>query len=71
MREITVDITNCPDLRYQMLALKGLHEAAEAYIIGLYEDANLIAIHAKRVTIQKDDIRLAYKIRGDLDRYGA
>jgi histone H3 len=45
----------------QVLALQ---EAAEAYLIGLYEDANLCAIHAKRVTVMPKDIQLARRIRG-------
>lgn len=45
-----------------MLALQ---EAAEAYLVGLFEDTNLAAIHAKRVTIQPKDIQLARRIRGE------
>ena len=42
-------------------------QAAEAYLIHLFEDANLLAIHAKRVTIMPKDIQLARRIRGVLD----
>ena len=35
------------DLRIQAAAIKGLQEAAEAYLVGLFEDSNLCAIHAK------------------------
>ena len=42
-----------------------LQEAAEAYLIGLFEDINLCAIHAKRVTIMPKDIQLARRIRGE------
>ena len=35
------------DLRIQAVAIKGLQEAAEAYLVGLFEDSNLCAIHAK------------------------
>lgn len=45
-----------------MLALQ---EAAEAYLIGVFEDANLCAIHAKRVTVMPKDIQLARRIRGE------
>ena len=41
-----------------------LQEAAEAYLVGLFEDTNLCAIHAKRVTIMPKDIQLARRIRG-------
>ncbi len=42
-----------------------LQEAAEAYLVGLFEDSNLCAIHAKRVTIMAKDIQLARRIRGE------
>ena len=42
-----------------------MQEASEAYIVGLFEDTNLCAIHAKRVTVQKKDMDLARRIRGD------
>ncbi|KAG8854488.1 centromeric DNA-binding histone H3-like protein cse4 [Serendipita sp. 411] len=51
-------------LRWQTSALLALQEAAEAYLIHLFEDANLCAIHAKRVTIMQKDIQLARRIRG-------
>jgi histone H3 len=53
-----------PDLRFQSTAVLALQEAAEAYLVGLFEDTNLIAIHAKRVTIMPKDMRLALRIRG-------
>jgi histone H3 len=58
------------DLRFQLSALLALQEAAEAYLVGLFEDSNLCAIHAKRQTIQLKDIRLATRIRGDERRFG-
>ena len=54
-----------PDLRFQSQSLQALQEAAEAYIVSLFEDTNLCAIHAKRLTIQKKDMDLARRIRGD------
>ena len=48
-------------------AMDALHEAAESYLVGMMEDANLLAIHAKRYTIQPRDIQLAHRIRGDKD----
>ena len=53
------------DLRFQSQAVLALQEAAEAYMVGLFEDTNLCAIHAKRVTIMVRDIQLAKRIRGD------
>lgn len=58
----------CPlqtDLRFQSHAVLALQEAAEAYLVGLFEDTNLCAIHAKRVTIMPKDIQLARRIRGE------
>jgi histone H3 len=53
------------DLRFQSSAVLALQEAAEAYLVGLFEDTNLAAIHAKRVTIMPKDIQLARRIRGE------
>jgi len=46
-------------------ALAATQEAYEAYQVGLFEDTNLCAIHAKRVTIMKKDVQLARRIRGE------
>ena len=54
----------CP-LRWTKGALEALQEAAEAYITNLMEDANLLAIHARRYTLQPRDIQLARRIRGE------
>ena len=53
------------DLRFQSSAVLALQEAAEAYMVGLFEDTNLCAIHAKRVTIMPRDMQLAKRIRGE------
>ena len=53
------------NFRFQSTALLALQEAAEAYLVGLFEDTNLCAIHAKRVTIMVKDMRLARRIRGE------
>ena len=53
------------DLRFQGSAVLALQEASEAYLVGLFEDTNLCAIHAKRVTIMTKDIQLARRIRGE------
>ena len=63
VRELAQDFRN--DLRFQSSAVLALQEASEAYLVGLFEDTNLCAIHAKRVTIMPKDILLAKKIRGD------
>jgi histone H3 len=53
------------DLRFSTQSLMALQESAEAYLVGCFEDANLCAIHAKRVTVMKKDLELARRIRGD------
>ena len=53
------------ELRFQAAALAALQEASEAYLVGLFEDTNLCAIHARRVTILPQDLQLARRIRGD------
>ena len=63
VREIASEYKN--DLRFQASAVLALQEAAEAYMIGLFEDTNLCAIHAKRVTIMPKDMQLARRIRGE------
>ena len=63
----------CPDgsgapsvqVRFQSTALAALQEAAENFLGGLFEDVNLLAVHAKRVTVMPQDIRLALRIQGD------
>jgi histone H3 len=63
VREISNDFKT--DLRFHSQALLALQEAAEAYLVGLFEDTNLCAIHAKRVTIMPKDLQLARRIRGE------
>jgi histone H3/H4 len=46
-------------------AVMALQEASEAYLVSLFEDTNLCAIHAKRVTIQPKDLQLARRLRGE------
>ena len=57
VREIAQDFKT--DLRFQSAAILCLQEAAEAYLVRLFDDANLCAIHARRVTIMPKDIQLA------------
>ena len=63
VREIAQDFKT--DLRFQGSAMMALQEAAEAYLVHLFEDTNLCAIHARRVTIMPKDIQLARRIRGE------
>jgi histone H3 len=63
VREIAQDYKT--DIRFQSSAILALQEASEAYLVRLFEDTNLCAIHAKRVTIMPKDMILARRIRGD------
>ena len=50
------------DLCFQGHTILCLQEATEAYLVGVMEDTNLCALHAKRVTIMPKDIQLAQHI---------
>ena len=50
----------------QATALQALHTATEAYLVTLMEDSNLLALHAKRVTLLPKDIQLCRRIRGEV-----
>ncbi|XP_055136090.1 histone H3.3C [Symphalangus syndactylus] len=63
VREIAQELN--AGLRFQSAAVGALQEAGEAYLVGLFEDTNLCAIHARRVTIMPRDIQLARRIRGE------
>ena len=73
IREISQEYWICPDgpgipsvqVRFQSTAIAALQEATENFIVGLFEDVNLLAVHAKCVTVMPRDIRLALRIRGD------
>ena len=63
VREVTQE--HKAELRFQSSAIMALQEATEAYLVGLFEDTNLCAIHARRVTIMPKDMQLARRIRGE------
>ena len=63
VREVSQDFK--AELRFQSAAIMALQEASEAYLVGLFEDTNLCAIHAKRVTVMPKDMHLARRIRGE------
>ena len=64
VREIAQDFKS--DLCFTSVAILCLQEVAEVYLVGLFEDTNLCAIHAKRVTITPKDLQLARRICGEL-----
>lgn len=63
VREIAQNFNK--DLRFQSTAILALQEASESYLVRLFEDTNLCAIHAHRVTIMPKDLQLALRIRGE------
>ena len=77
IKEISQEYRICPDgpgtpsvqVRFQSTALAALQEATENFLVGLFEDVNLLAVHAKRVTVMPRDICLALRIRGDQARW--
>jgi len=69
IREIVQDVSPIKDLRFQKTALMALQEASEAFLVMLFEDVLLCAIHAKRVTIMPKDMKLARRIRGGVSEW--
>nr|3AN2_A Chain A, Histone H3-like centromeric protein A [Homo sapiens]3AN2_E Chain E, Histone H3-like centromeric protein A [Homo sapiens]3WTP_A Chain A, Histone H3-like centromeric protein A [Homo sapiens]6L49_A Chain A, Histone H3-like centromeric protein A [Homo sapiens]6L49_E Chain E, Histone H3-like centromeric protein A [Homo sapiens]7D20_A Chain A, Histone H3-like centromeric protein A [Homo sapiens]7D20_E Chain E, Histone H3-like centromeric protein A [Homo sapiens] len=63
-REICVKFTRGVDFNWQAQALLALQEAAEAFLVHLFEDAYLLTLHAGRVTLFPKDVQLARRIRG-------
>ena len=63
VREVAQDFQG--GARFQSIAVLALQESSEAYLVGLFEDTNLCAIHAKHVTIMPKDIELTRRIRGE------
>lgn len=53
------------DLRVAVGAISALQESAEAYLVGLFEDAYLCTLHSHRVTLMPKDLQLARRIRGE------
>ncbi|SCU81757.1 LAFA_0C06986g1_1 [Lachancea sp. 'fantastica'] len=65
VKEVTDQFTTEEQqLRWQTMAIMALQEASEAYLVGLLEHTNLLALHAKRITIMRKDMQLARRIRG-------
>ena len=74
IREISQEYHICPQgprtpsmqVRFQSTAMAALQAAAENFIVSLFEDVNLLAVHAKRIMVMPRDIRLALRIRGTI-----
>jgi histone H3/H4 len=65
VREIVVNFSTDEPFRFTPQALQAFHVASEDYLVGLFEDSYLCALHAKRVTLMRKDMNLARRIRGD------
>ena len=61
VREIASELNN--NLRFQATSINALQEATESYMVSLFEDTNLLCIHAKRVTVMLKDLQIAQRIR--------
>ena len=70
VHEITETLFPEQGFRFSLRGISALHVASEDYLIGLFEDSYLCALHAKRVTLMKKDMTLARRLRGDLMKYG-
>jgi histone H3 len=51
VRELTAQITGVPDIKFKNEAMTVLQEAFEYYLVGLFEDSNLITMHGKCVAL--------------------
>lgn len=65
VRQIVQGNSELKSYHFQSLAMLALQEASEHYLVGLFEDVQLCAFHAKRITIRPEDIKLARRIRGE------
>lgn len=65
VREIVTNYSTEEPFRFTPQALQALHVASEDYLVGLFEDSYLCALHAKRVTLMRKDMHLARRIRGE------
>ncbi|CCE65923.1 hypothetical protein TPHA_0N01420 [Tetrapisispora phaffii CBS 4417] len=65
VKEVTEQFTTEEqNFRWQSMAILALQEASEAYLVGLLEHTNLLALHARRITVMRKDMQLARRIRG-------
>ena len=69
IREVCVVDLKLKEFRWQAAALEAIQEAAERYLITMFDDANMCCIHRKRVTVEPKDIKLVCRIRNEDSRY--
>ena len=63
--DITETLFPDENIRFSLRGMAALHVVSEDYLVGLFEDSYLCALHAKRVTLMKKDMNLARRLRGD------
>ena len=69
VRDITETMFPEQEIKFSLRGLAALHVASEDYLVSLFEDSYLCALHAKRVTLMKKDMTLARRLRGDFIKY--
>lgn len=69
VREIVGRLYPSKEIRWQVDALNALQEITEAYLVQLFEDCNIVALHAKRVTIKVEDMQVVRRLRGPDDLF--
>ena len=65
VKEIMRNIMGKESVRIQEIAIEALQEATETYLVQLFDDANLCALHAQRITLMAKDIQLARRNQGE------
>ena len=69
VKEITNPIYPGQGIKFFLRGIVALHVASEDYLIGLFEDSCLCALHARKITLMKKDISLSRRLRGDFIKY--
>ena len=69
VHNITQTMFPTQGFKFSLRGIAALHVASEDYLIGLFEDSYLCALHAKRITLMRKDMNLARRLRGDFIRY--
>ena len=63
VRDIILGFSSNRDIRISVVAMNALHEASESYMVHFFEDLNMLAMHAKRVTVMIRDFELQKRLR--------
>ncbi|CAG9325461.1 unnamed protein product [Blepharisma stoltei] len=68
VKSISYNVTKDDSIKWSKLGIEALQHTAEDFLVGLFEDSNLCALHAKRVTLLVKDMQLARRIRGRFEK---